>query len=371
MSGTSLDGIDVALVDTDGEFLVTRGPARTYPYDATFRERLAGGLEQAKGLKDRSGRPGDLAALEREITDRHASAVDLFLSETATNRADIALVGFHGQTVLHRPERGLTVQLGDGARLAEALALPVVSDMRAADMAAGGQGAPLAPIYHAALAASLPWNHCQGPVAFVNIGGISNVTYVEKGRPPIAFDSGPGNALIDQWVEREAGIPFDQGGAIAAEGGVIEEIAKRYLTSDFFTRPAPKSLDRFDFPVPDSGAGSLEDVTRTLCAVTAQAILRAAEHLPRMPSLWILCGGGRHHPAIVRDLREGAKPASVMLAEELGLDGDAMEAEAWAYLAVRSMRGLPLTWPTTTGCRAPTPGGILARPFAQPAKARA
>jgi anhydro-N-acetylmuramic acid kinase len=364
MSGTSMDGIDVALLDTDGVSAPARGPARTYPYDAAFRRRLESAMQTAKAISERSQRPGDLADIEGEITDRHAEAVRRFLAETGIAAATIDAVGFHGQTVLHRPAEALTVQLGDGQGLATALGCRVVHDMRAADMRAGGQGAPLVPAYHAALAAALPDGLRDMPVVFVNIGGISNITYLDGAGDPIAFDSGPGNALLDQWVAREAGIAFDQNGAIASEGGIIDRLAADYLGSSFFAKTVPKSLDRFDFLPPAPDAGSLEDVARTLCFVAAQSILKAAEHLPRAPKLWIVCGGGRRHPAIMQDLREGAaeKGARVVSAEEAGFDGDAMEAEAWAFLAVRSLRGLPLTWPTTTGCRAPTTGGILSAP---------
>ena len=363
MSGTSLDGIDVALLDTDGEANVTRGPARVYAYDAAFRRRLAEALEAAKVIVSRTDKPGHLADIERELTLRHAQAVERFLTDCAIDRLSVDLVGFHGQTVLHRPEKALTVQLGDGSLLAERLGLPVVHDMRAADMEAGGQGAPLVPAYHQALAANIAAEYRALPVVFVNIGGISNVTYLDGKNDPVAFDSGPGNALLDQWLEREAGIPFDQGGAVASEGGVLKGLSERYLNSEFFAKPAPKSLDRFDFPVPESSAGSLEDVARTLCFVSAEAILKAARHFPQAPKLWIVCGGGRHHPAIMADLDAGAhKDAQVISAEKAGFDGDAMEAEAWAYLAVRSKRGLPLTWPTTTACRQALTGGVLTVP---------
>lgn len=357
-----MDGIDVALLDTDGIHPPTRGPARTYPYEAPFRRRLEAAMEMAKRIVSRGERPGDLAGIEREITDRHADAVRQFLADTGIDAATIDVVGFHGQTVLHRPGEGLTVQLGDGPRLAEALQCKVVYDMRAADMVAGGQGAPLVPAYHAALAAALPEDMRDTPVVFVNIGGISNITYLDGDNDPIAFDTGPGNALLDQWVSREAGIAFDQNGAIASEGGIILSLSEAYLAAPFFAKPIPKSLDRFDFLPPSPDAGSLEDVARTLCLVAARSILMAATHLPRAPKLWVVCGGGRRHPAIMQDLARGAleQGARVVSAEEAGLDGDAMEAEAWGFLAVRSLRGLPLTWPTTTGCRTPSLGGLLA-----------
>lgn len=365
MSGTSMDGIDLAVVATDGADLVERGPSHFVPYEAGFRQRIEASLEDAKSIGERLERPGDLAALEHEITLRHATAVEVFRSRLSGRWAEVALIGFHGQTVLHRPERGLTVQLGDGALLAAKTGLPVVHDMRANDMRHGGQGAPLVPAYHAALAHSLPADlRRKLPVAFVNIGGISNVTWVPETGDPVAFDSGPGNALIDQWVAREGGLPFDENGMIASEGGVAQSVVDAYLASAFFSRPAPKSLDRNDFTLDKASGLELADGARTLAAVSAKAILRAAEHMPAMPKLWIVCGGGRKNPHIVGDLRRGAEGfgGEVILAEDAGLDGDAMEAEAWAYLAVRAKRGLPLTFPTTTGCRMPVTGGVLSLP---------
>ncbi len=366
MSGTSMDGIDLAVVASDGADLVERGPSHFVPYDAAFRRRIEASLEEAKSIVERTERPGDLAALEREITLRHAAAVEAFRSSLSGRWADVALIGFHGQTVLHRPERGLTVQLGDGALLADRTGLAVVHDMRANDMLHGGQGAPLVPAYHAALARSLPPDlRAKPPVAFVNIGGISNVTWVPGEGDPVAFDSGPGNALIDQWVSREGGLPFDENGMIASEGGVVRAVVEAYLASPFFSRPAPKSLDRNDFTLDKVPGLELADGARTLAAVSAEAILRAAEHMPAVPKLWIVCGGGRKNPHIVGDLRRGAERQGgvVILAEDAGLDGDAMEAEAWAYLAIRARRGLPLTFPTTTGCRLPVTGGALSLPF--------
>lgn len=365
MSGTSMDGIDLAVVATDGADLVERGPSHFVPHEAAFRRRIEAGLEEAKAIGERSERPGDLAALEREITLRQAEAVEAFRSNLFGRWAEVALIGFHGQTVLHRPERGLTVQLGDGALLAAKTGLPVVHDMRANDMRHGGQGAPLVPAYHAALAHSLPADlRTRLPVAFVNIGGISNVTWVPERGDPVAFDSGPGNALIDQWVAREGGLPFDENGMIASEGGVIRDVVETYLANPFFSRAAPKSLDRNDFTLEFVAGLELADGARTLAAVSAEAILRAAEHMPSVPHLWIVCGGGRKNPHIVGDLRREAerRGGEVILAEDAGLDGDAMEAEAWAYLAVRAKRALPLTFPTTTGCRMPVTGGVLSLP---------
>lgn len=358
MSGTSMDGIDLAVLETDGEALVECGPSMSVPYDADFRRRIESALDVANSIVERRERPGDLASLEREITLRHARAVSDFIDR----HGPVDLVGFHGQTVLHRPELALTVQLGDGALLARETGIGTVYDMRAADMEAGGQGAPLVPAYHAALAARL--SDLELPVCFVNIGGISNITFVAHDAPPVAFDSGPGNGLIDQWVARKGGVSFDQDGTIASEGSTQERIVERYLQNPFFMRAGPKSLDRNDFTLDDAEGLELADGARTLATVTARAILKAAEHLPQGPKTWVLCGGGRKNPHIVADMREGAllSGAQVFLAEDVGLDGDAMEAQAWAYLAVRAVKRLPLTWPSTTGCNAPVSGGVLARP---------
>ena len=355
-----MDGIDIALIRTDGIDRVEFGPNAFVAYESDFRRRLEQALKDAKPIRQRDERPANLAAVEREITQRHADAVAGFILTHATR---VELVGFHGQTVLHRPHEALTVQLGDGVQLAGLTGLPVVYDMRANDMAHGGQGAPLVPAYHVALARSqaAEWRG-MFPVVFVNIGGISNITYVPESGDPIAFDTGPGNALIDQWVSREGGVPFDDGGRIASEGQIDLMTIDRYLENPFFEKSGPKSLDRLDFTLDTMGRLELSDGARTLAAVSARSILKAVDHLPEKPRLWIVCGGGRKNPYIVNDLRAGASAqgARVMLAEDGGWNGDFTEAEAWAYLAVRARKGLPLTYPSTTGCTEPISGGRLA-----------
>jgi anhydro-N-acetylmuramic acid kinase len=323
------------------------------------------GHADARAIRDRSERPEVLAELEAEITGRHAAAVRRFLEENGMKESAIDVIGFHGQTVLHRPDQALTVQIGDGALLAHETGIAVVSDMRASDMAHGGQGAPLVPAYHAALATTLPAGIEPGfaPVAFVNIGGISNVTFIMPGRPPVAFDCGPGNALIDQWVTQEAGIPFDDGGRIAGEGRADETVVSRYLASPFFAKDGPKSLDRGDFTLDHVAGMDLSDGAATLVRVTALSIVRSAEKLAEQPALWILSGGGARNDGIVAAIRDALGGAgTVTTAERAGFNADMMEAEAWAYLAVRALKGLPLTYPTTTGCRMPVTGGVVAKP---------
>ncbi len=364
MSGTSMDGIDVALLRTDGDRLVERGPAAGYAYEAGFRDRLKQGLNEAKSITNRKQRPGSLTALEQDLTLRHAEAIEAFLKKNNILRENVDVVGFHGQTVLHRPDEALTVQIGDGSLLARETGIDVVYDMRANDMEHGGQGAPLIPAYHAALARGAAATAALvPPVVFVNIGGISNLTFIGADDGLVAYDSGPGNTLIDQWVEAHAGIPFDQGGMIASEGAVLPDLAQRYLLNPFFSATTRRSLDRNDFAPPQGLDASLEDGARTLAYVTAAAIVKSARHLPATPRTYIVCGGGRLNPVIMRDLASEAKVhgADVLAAEAVGFNGDSMEAEAWAYLAVRSLEGLPLTYPGTTGVRRPVSGGTLAR----------
>ncbi len=354
-----MDGVDVALLETDGESVQSFGAALEVPYTPIQRRQIERALEDAKTIIMRDERPGALADVENMVTQAHAKAVSQFLAANGLKESEIDVLGFHGQTVLHRPETALTVQLGDGEALAKATGIDTVFDFRAADMKAGGQGAPLVPVFHAALAADIP----DRPLAFVNIGGIANISWVGENGDLVAFDTGPGNALIDRWVQASAGVPFDQGGAIASEGGIVMEVLERYMASPYFAAKAPKSLDRLDFAPLEPGSVGLHDGARTLARVTAQAIYAAVDHLPEPPKQWIVCGGGARNAIIVSDLAElaASDEATVLVAEEHGLNGDMLEAQAFAYLAVRSLKGLPLTYPTTTGCKHPTIGGVLAR----------
>ncbi|WFS02483.1 anhydro-N-acetylmuramic acid kinase [Rhizobium tumorigenes] len=362
MSGTSMDGIDIALLRTDGRDVVERGTSLYIPYDDELRSRWKQALETAKVIRDRRERPGNLGAAEQALTLCHAAAVKSFLMRNGLSPSDIDVIGFHGQTVLHRPDEGLTVQIGDGPLLAAETGIDVVYDMRANDMVAGGQGAPLIPIYHAALSANLP-PEFAAPVVFVNIGGISNLTYVAEDGALSAFDSGPGNMLIDQWIEAHTGKAYDRNGETAAKGTVFPPLVRRYLDSPFFSANIRRSLDRSDFLPPVKGEVSLADGARTLAHVTAASILKLAGFLPQPPKTYVVCGGGRLNPVIMAEFSELAEEqgARVVAAEVAGFDGGSMEAEAWGYLAVRSLDGLPLTYPGTTGVSVPVTGGVLAR----------
>ncbi len=349
MSGTSLDGIDVALIRTDGEGVVERGPNATYAYTQAQQSQLRQALVDAVHISKRTERPAQLAETEAALTAWHQDAVQSFLKDNGLSSSNIDVIGFHGQTIIHRPEQGLTVQLGLGAELSKALQTPVVYDLRAADVAAGGQGAPLVPAYHRALAKN-------PPMAFVNIGGVANVTHVSANGEVLAFDTGPGNALINDWVHEHTGQTHDDGGALALAGKISPKHLKAALENPYFQKRPPKSLDRNSFENFSVEDLSLENGAATLTAFTVHSIARAARWFHEPVNTWVICGGGRHNAAIMQGLKEIL--GNVESAEQIGLNGDSMEAEAWAYLAVRSLRGLPITFPGTTGVASALTGGI-------------
>ncbi|MEM7775947.1 MAG: anhydro-N-acetylmuramic acid kinase [Pseudomonadota bacterium] len=354
MSGTSMDGIDVAMIETDGEGIVRRGPGATFAYDRAFRSRLGQAIADARAVTNRAERSGCLADVEAEITVRHADALADFMAREGLERSAIDIVGFHGQTVLHRPEDRLTLQLGDGPTLARLTGLKVAYDMRAEDVAEGGQGAPLASVYHRAMAAACD----DRPVAVLNIGGVANVTWIGRDDQLLAFDTGPGNALIDDWMAKRIGASRDDGGAAALAGKAQTATVKFFLDHAYFAAAPPKSLDRNTFFWDLVDGLSVEDGAATLTAMTVGAVAQARTHMPEPPKRWVVCGGGRRNGAIMAGLQD-VLAVPVIPAEDIGFDGDTVEAEAWAYLAVRALKGLPLTYPGTTGVRAPQTGGCI------------
>jgi anhydro-N-acetylmuramic acid kinase len=363
MSGTSYDGVDVALVVTDGEAIERLGPTGYRPYSDQERDVLRQAMAAAAHLTDRGERPKILAEAEELVTDMHAEAVEAFLAANGMSPGEAAVVGFHGQTVLHRPERGLTVQLGNGQALASRLGIPVVYDFRAADVAAGGQGAPVVPIFHRAMVRMLERAH---PVGVLNRGGVAHLTFIDGGEL-IAFDTGPGNALIDDFVRLRTGQPRDDEGRAAAAGKPDEAAVARLLAHPFFAKSPPKSLDRNAFRqwVAEEGRltdKSTEDGAATLTAITAAAIARSVAVLSRPPASWIAAGGGTRNPTLMRMLAEHLAPAKLETASAVGWSADALEAQAFAYLAVRTLKGLPNTFPSTTGVPRPMQGGLVVRP---------
>jgi anhydro-N-acetylmuramic acid kinase len=347
MSGTSLDGVDAAWLETDGERVGRTGASVTLPYDPSLRADLRRLLDQAPTLA--AGDPF-LARVTAQLTARHAEAV-------AALHLPADLIGFHGQTILHDPSARRTWQIGDAAALARATGLPVAHDFRSADVAAGGEGAPFAPAYHAALAATM-----ERPLAVLNLGGVANVTYIGAGTL-LACDTGPGNGPLDDWTRRHTGAAFDQDGQLASAGTPDATVLARLLGDPYFARPAPKSLDRLAFSalLVASGIDALSpaDGAATLVAFTAEAVART--RLPDAPRRWLVTGGGRHNRALMAAL--GARlAATVEPVEAVGWDGDAIEAQCFGFLAARVSRSLPLSFPGTTGVPRPLPGGRMAMP---------
>ncbi len=353
MSGTSLDGVDAALIHSDGRRVAAFGPAHTRPYPPDVRDAV-------RAILGERGGEDAIAAVERTLTDIHAEAVEELLAAAGLTAAEVAAVGFHGQTINHRPQDRHTRQIGDGGRLAARLGCPVVYDFRTADVRAGGQGAPLVPVYHQALCAG---HDASGVTAVLNIGGVANVTVLADGAAPLAFDTGPGNALLDDWALRHTGVAVDRDGALARQGQVDATALTRLMEHPYFSRRPPKSLDRDDFAALARCVDGLSavDGAATLAAFTVEACAQARVWMPEAPTRWLVCGGGRHNPALMAALRQRlAVPVDPV--EVLGWDGDALEAQAFAFLALRHLDGLAQTFPETTGCPAPMGGGRLAMP---------
>jgi anhydro-N-acetylmuramic acid kinase len=342
MSGTSLDGVDAAWIETDGVTITRTGIAATLHYEADLRADLRKLLDLAPTL---AADDPFLRDSERRLTEDHAIAVAMLGSG-----ADV--IGFHGQTILHDPARGRTWQIGDAAMLARRTRTRVVYDFRSADVAAGGEGAPLVPLFHAALAADLP-----KPLIIVNIGGVANITWLGAQGEILACDTGPGNGPLDDWVMRHTGAAFDADGALAASGFARQDRLAALMAHPYFARPSPKSLDRLTFSALIAQATdglSPEDGAATLAAFTVAAIAAAA--VPAPPLRVLVAGGGRKNRNIMDRLAKSLE-VPVDPVEAVGWDGDALEAQCFGFLAVRTLHGLPLSLPTTTGVRAPMTGG--------------
>ena len=355
MSGTSMDGVDAAVLMTDGEAIAGFGPRLARPYSQAEQKVLRSALAEARSQTDRSARPGALGEAERIVTDAHGEAAEHLRRDNPGLAID--LVGCHGQTVFHAPERHLTVQIGDGVALARRLGVRVVFDLRAADVAAGGEGAPLVPVYHRALVARAG---LAATVVVVNIGGVANLTRIGADGTLVAGDTGPGNALLDDFVRARTGAAMDTNGALAARGTVSASALARLMDNPWFDRSMPKSLDRDAFSAEAVDGLSDADGAATLAAFTSGTILKGIVMAGGADRI-VVSGGGTNNPVLMRMLGAGAG-VPVEGAGGLGWSPDFIEAEAFAYLAARSLRGLPLTFPGTTGVPGPTTGGRLAAP---------
>jgi anhydro-N-acetylmuramic acid kinase len=351
ISGTSMDGIDVSIVETDGDTVVRPGPGRTFSYPEDLRRRLQDLIAEPARAQSEA-----LDDLDQAVTDAHIAAVRRFMDEADILAKNVSLIGFHGQTVYHRPEIRFTRQLGVGARVARELGIDTVSRFRHADVASGGEGAPFVPLYHRALASGL-----AQPLMILNLGGVGNVTYID-GDQVIAFDTGPASALLDDFIMRRRGLAFDENGQLASSGVVDEKLVADFMNNPFFDRPAPKSLDRQDFHARAKGVEGLPDAdgAATLAAFTIESVIASLRHVPSRPQRWLVTGGGRQNAHFMKRLHERLG-VSVDPVEAVGWNGDFLEAQAFGYLAVRSSQGLPLSLPTTTGVPHPMPGGELHR----------
>lgn len=343
-----MDGIDAAVLTSDGRGEVRQGPALAAPYDSALKSRL-------RAVLGGQGEVAAVAGVAEMLTRAHGDIVNELLQLNNITSDKIDIIGFHGHTILHQPEVRRTWQIGDGPLLAALTGIDVVDDFRTADVAQGGQGAPLASLYHGALATALP-----KPLAVLNVGGVANVTWIGPENEMLAFDTGPGNALIDDWVRQSGQGEFDRDGRLAGAGRVDQAALAALMKNSYFDLTPPKSLDRGDFTLPEASPWSVEDGAATLTAFTAHAVARAAGHLPNPPGRWLVCGGGRHNPALMSALA-AAVAAPVAPVEAVGWRGDFLEAEAFAYLAIRHLDGLPLSLPGTTGVPRPLPGGRLNR----------
>lgn len=367
MSGTSMDGVDAALVYTDGVGVERLGPSLTLPYSAEMRNALKEAINIASAFAEPGDMPAEIKLIEQELTDWHAEAVRELLSVTGQGPDSVDVIGFHGQTISHRPERGWTWQIGDGGRLAGQTGIKVINDFRAADMKAGGEGAPMVPIYHAAQLARISRHKT---VAVLNLGGVANVTWLsfenDQMDPQIvAFDTGPGNAALDDWAQLHTNESYDKDGNLSARGISHEEVVMGMMASSYFDDVPPKTLDRDDFNTQAVRGLSAEDGAATLADFIVESVVAAQSHFPAPSEAWYVCGGGRHNKTLMRRLRRRL-PVLVDPVEVLGMRGDALEAEAFAFLAVRSERSLPLSYPETTGCKMPSTGGRAHVPKSRP-----
>ncbi len=347
MSGTSCDGVDTAILETDGEHQIAFTGGLTLPYEEDLRSQLLEASQHDVPLTE-------LLRLEKEVSEHHVRATQMLLDQHPGTSDQVEVIGFHGHTVRHIPREGLTLQIGNPWMVAQKLGLPVVSDFRRRDMAVGGQGAPLVAMFHRAL-----FIDELRPTLVLNLGGVANVTWLGAKDEIIAGDTGPGCGLIDEWVQSMADLPHDRDGHLALAGKVHHDLVEASLEAPFFADPLPKAADRYDFDHVDVSGLSVEDGAATLCAVTAEAIFRAVKKLPAMPKRFWVTGGGVHHPVIMRLLAD--RFGKIGTVRERGLNPDTLEAECFAWLAVRHMKGLPLTIPETTGCHQPTSGGVLVR----------
>lgn len=361
MTGTVLDGnIDVALLRTDGKIIEEFGYYNLMPYDEELKELLIKTLNEAQIWNFKGPEPEIFSKTETMLTNSQTVAVQKCIKLSGIDKNEIGAVGFHGQTVLHRAPskslKGETRQLGDGQAMANKLGIPVVHDFRSRDMREGGQGAPLCPIYHAALLKKIG---ATSNTAILNLGGIGNLSFSSQECGLIAFDTGPANAPLNDWIKQFNIGEMDLNGAIAAKGKVNESKLAEVLTDPYFEMSFPKSLDRFDFSHRIAEGMAIEDGAATLTALAAAAVAKGVDLLPVRPTQLIVSGGGRKNSTMMREIAIRAN-IKVETADKYNWRGDAIEAECFAFLAARTLANLPISFPKTTGVAEPMIGGVIA-----------
>ena len=352
MSGTSQDGIDVGIIETDGKKIYEIGPSLFYPYQESFRKDL----KRLIDVSIKAGKPTKDKTVGLQLSKLHIIAMQNLISSIGIDNKfkypDI--IGFHGHTVIHSPNEGFTQQIGDSSLISKKMNLPVVGDFRANDIVNGGEGAPLTPIFHKAI-----FNNISYPVAVINIGGIANITWINNLEENIiAFDLGPGNCLLDEWISIYTNEYYDRNGEISSTGKINEKWLTKAFNDKFFLQSYPKSLDRGYFSFNGLSDLNLEDGAATLASFTAKSIIYGVNQCPSAPRYIYLSGGGRKNKTIISILKQNLS-SKIMMIDELNFDGDMLEANAFAYLAVRSLKKYPLTFPNTTGVNEPTLGGKI------------
>ena len=348
MSGTSLDGVDAAMLRSDGLEILEFGPHAYRPYTAAEQTTIRAAFGQWPG-------DPDVAAAAEVVETAHAELMERF--------SGVDLIGFHGQTLAHDPANRRSHQAGNGALLAEALGKPVVWDFRSSDIELGGQGAPLVPFFHHACAR---WIKASAPLAILNLGGVGNLTWIDPGQSEqalLAFDTGPANAPINDMMQIRLQKPCDEGGALAATGVPDQSLVQSFLHQPYFHKIPPKSLDRDAFTkfLRKTHRLSNADAAATLTAIAAACVAKGAEHFPSPITRLLVTGGGRLNATLMRELST-RMPCKVDPIESAGLNGDMLEAQAFAYLAARVLYGLPTSAPGTTGVPTTVGGGQISRP---------
>jgi anhydro-N-acetylmuramic acid kinase len=355
MSGTSRDGVDAALIKTDGLNAVEAVAFHFEPYPDDLKAVIADACDLA--MAHPQPVPSQtIDYCENLLDQRHLAAVATLLETADVPVNEVAVIGLHGHTIAHRADLGWTWQIGKPEFLANRLNIPVMSNMRHFDVMFGGQGAPLIPVFHRAL-----FSDASQPVAVLNLGGVANLTFIGTDGALVAFDCGMANALIDDWMGQKTNYPFDAGGEFAANGTVDQGVLQAMLDHPFFSAPAPKSLDRKDFNLNPVADLSAPDGAATLTAFSAKAAALGFQQFPVRPQRLIVCGGGRKNDTMLKMIEKYSGIPTV-LTDDLGWDGDAIEAQGFAYLAYRCLHGLPITYPGTTGVAEPMSGGVLTRP---------